>query len=66
MAREFAVRVARLPKLQARGLMMWWFHFRHDAKRVGIVIIEAPIVVCAPDRPSRRVREMLSNSLLHP
>jgi len=51
MARRIAVNVVRLPKLQARGLMMWWFHFRHDAQRVGIVIIKAPIVV------SRSARE---------
>jgi hypothetical protein len=25
-----------------------------------------PIVVCAPDRPRRRVREVLSSSILHP
>jgi hypothetical protein len=52
--------------IEWRALMMWRFHFRHVDKRVGIVIIEAPIVVCAPDRPSRRVREMLSISILHP
>jgi hypothetical protein len=36
------------PKLQARGLMMWWFHFRHDAKRVGIVIIETQLLYAHP------------------
>ena len=52
--------------IEWRALMMWRFHFRHVDKRVGIVIIEAPIVVCAPDRPSRQSREMLSSSILHP